>query len=193
MKDVCVERIMINNHLLKCSQKKKVLSLFTIEIFLCLASEMYKVSNGLSPPIVSNIFKQKDCQPYNLRLDSQFSRPLVRSVFHETQSISYLGPVIWDILLDSYKNLPNFSVFKNRIKKWKPENCPCRLCKTYISIVGFTQAFAPVSWMKRWYFSHSCLYQRKLVFKFLTFMLIIKFIAFQFYIKQLIPISMFIL
>ena len=54
----------------------------------CLATEMYKVSNGLSPPIVSNIFKQKDCQPYNLRLDSQFSRPLVRSVFHETQSIS---------------------------------------------------------------------------------------------------------
>ena len=104
----------------------------------CLATEMYKVSNGLSPPVVSNIFTQKNCHPYNLRLNSQFSRPLVRSVFHGTESISYLGPVIWDILPDSYKNLPNFSVFKNRIKKWKPENCPCRLCKTYISIVGFT-------------------------------------------------------
>ena len=83
----------------------------------CLATEMYKVSNGLSPPIVSNIFTQKNCHPYNLQLDSQFSRPLVRSVFHGTESISYLGPVIWDILPDSYKNLPNVSVFKNRIKK----------------------------------------------------------------------------
>ena len=25
----------------------------------CLATEMYKVSNGLSPPLVSNIFTQK--------------------------------------------------------------------------------------------------------------------------------------
>ena len=130
----------------------------------CLVTKIYKVSNGLSPPIVSNIFTQKNCHPYNLRLNSQFSRPLVRSVFHGTESISYLGPVIWDILPDSYKNLPNVSVFKNRIKKWKPENCPCRLCKTYISRLGFTQAFAPVSWMKLWNFSHSCLYKR--VFKF---------------------------
>ena len=104
----------------------------------CLATEMYKVSNGLSPPIVSSIFTHKNCHPYNLRLNSQFSRPLVRSVFHGTESISYLGPVIWDILPDSYKNLPNVSVFKNRIKNWKPENCPCRLCKTYISRLGFT-------------------------------------------------------
>ena len=83
----------------------------------CLASEMYKVSNWLSPPVVSNIFTQKNRHSYDLRFNSQFSRPHVRSVFHGTQSISYLGPVIWDILPDSYKNLPNFSVFKNRIKK----------------------------------------------------------------------------
>ena len=132
----------------------------------------------MSPPIVSNIFTQKKCHPYNLRLNSQFFSPLVRSVFHGTESISYLGPVIWDILSDCYKNLPNFSVFKNGIKKWKPENCPCRLCKTYISRLGFTEAFVPVSWMKLWYFSHSCLYKRELVFRFLNFMIIIKFIAF---------------
>ena len=104
----------------------------------CLATEMYKVSNGLSPPVISNIFTQKICYPYNLRLNSQFFRPLVRSVFHGTESISYLGPIIWDIPLGSYKNLPNFSVFKNRIKKWEPEKCPCGLCKTYISRVDFT-------------------------------------------------------
>ena len=60
----------------------------------CLATEMYKVSNGLSPPIANNIFTQKNCHPFKLRLDSQFSRPLVGSVFHGTKSISYLDPVI---------------------------------------------------------------------------------------------------
>ena len=103
-----------------------------------LATEMHKVINGLSPLVVSNIFTQENCHLYNLRLNSQFSKSLIRSVFHGTESTSYLGPVIWDILPGSYKNLPNFTVVKNSIKKWKPENCPCRLCKTYISRVDFT-------------------------------------------------------
>ena len=34
----------------------------------CLAEEMYKVSNGLSSSVVSNIYTQKNCNPYNLRL-----------------------------------------------------------------------------------------------------------------------------
>ena len=130
---------------------------------------MCKVSNRLSPPLVSNIFTQENSHPYNLRLNSQFSRPLVRSVSLGTESIFYLGPVIWDILPDSYKNLPNFCVFKDKIKIGKPENCPCRLCKTYIFRVGFTEASTLVSWMKLWYFSHSCLYR--------TFIFIIMFIA----------------
>ena len=40
----------------------------------CLATEMCKVSSGLSPPLVINIFAQKNCYPYNLRLNSQFSQ-----------------------------------------------------------------------------------------------------------------------
>ena len=81
-------------------------------------SEMYKLRNGLSPTVVSNILhKKKKCHPYNLRLNSQFSRPFVRSVFHENGKVSYLCSVIRFVLPDSYKNLPNFSVFKNSIKK----------------------------------------------------------------------------
>ena len=38
--------------------------------FQCLAEEMYKVSNGLSFPVVSNTYTQKKSNPYNLRLDS---------------------------------------------------------------------------------------------------------------------------
>ena len=32
----------------------------------CFTTEMYNVSNGLSPPVVRNIFTQKNCHPYNL-------------------------------------------------------------------------------------------------------------------------------
>ena len=67
----------------------------------CLVAEMCKVSKGLSPPVVSNTFTHKTCHLYNLRHNSQFSRPLVRSVLLRTKSLSYLGPVFWDILPDS--------------------------------------------------------------------------------------------
>ena len=59
---------------------------------------------------------------------------------HDTtgsESVSFLGPRIWDMLLDNYKNIDNLNTFKNRIKKWKPENCPCRFCKVYINNIGF--------------------------------------------------------
>ena len=49
---------------------------------------------------------------YNLRQISQFSRSLVKSVYQRTESISYLGPKIWDILPDDYKTIQNLDTFK---------------------------------------------------------------------------------
>ena len=95
----------------------------------CLVTEMYKVSKGLSAPIVSNIFTQKNCHPYNLRLNSQFSRLLVRSAFHGTKSISYLGPVIWDILPDSYKTYQVLVFLKTGLKNGNLKNVPADFAK----------------------------------------------------------------
>ena len=52
-------------------------------------------------------------------------------------TISYLGPKIWDILPNEIKEKETLEAFKVAIKKWKPENCPCRLCKCFIAGVGF--------------------------------------------------------
>ena len=55
-----------------------------------LATETYKLINNphLLPPIINRVFKlNSDCR-YNLNKISQFSRCLVRSVYHETDSIS---------------------------------------------------------------------------------------------------------
>ena len=35
------------------------------------------------------------------------------------------------------KNIDNLEHFKKEIKTWKPDNCPCRVCKVYIESVGF--------------------------------------------------------
>lgn len=71
-----------------------------------------------------------------MRNNSEFSTPIVKTVFHGTEIISYLGPIIRVILPLTSKELRSLKAFKNIIKKWKPENCPCRLCKTRIIRIG---------------------------------------------------------
>ena len=55
-----------------------------------LAAEMFKVSKNLAPPQMQEIFKLKDQLHYNLRYNSLFFRPLVKSVYKGTESLSLL-------------------------------------------------------------------------------------------------------
>ena len=63
--------------------------------------------------------------------------PNVRSVFHRSESILYLGTKIWDIVPLELKQLTSVVAFKKAVEEWKPKNCPCRLCKKYLSNLGF--------------------------------------------------------
>ena len=114
-----------------------------------LGIEMYKVSNGLcktkikcktnglSPEIMNEIFQIREESRYNLRYTSQFTIPPIHSVYNGRESVSYMGPKIWEPIPHAFKQINSLSGFKKAIKEWKPSNCPCRLCKTYISQVGF--------------------------------------------------------
>ena len=62
-----------------------------------LATEMFKVYRNISAPIFSEIIYRRD-KNYNLRINSDFAMPNVRSVFNGSESISYLGPKLWDII-----------------------------------------------------------------------------------------------
>ena len=50
-----------------------------------LATEMFKVYRNISPPIFSEIFHQRG-NNYNLRINSDFAMPNLRSVFHGSES-----------------------------------------------------------------------------------------------------------
>ena len=99
------------------------------------AIEMFKVSNELAVPLMNEIFVKR-YYAYNLRNPSDFMRPRFHSVFHVKEGISYLGPQIWNMIPVEMKNLTTISAFKRKVKKWKIENCLCRLCKPYIQNVG---------------------------------------------------------
>ena len=102
-----------------------------------LATEMYKVTNGFSPEIMNEIFQIREESRYNLRYTSQFTIPPIHSVYNGRESVSYMGPKIWELIPPAFKQINSLSGFKKAIKEWKPSNCPSRLCKSYISQVGF--------------------------------------------------------
>ena len=52
--------------------------------------EMFRSYNGLSPSLMNKVFKSKVENSCNLRQVSEFSRPMVNSVYHGTESISCL-------------------------------------------------------------------------------------------------------
>ena len=101
---------------------------------LCI--EMYKVVNGLSPSIFTNLFQVRQQKSYELPNKDYFLVPKAKSVFCE-QSVSVIGPKLWNSLPESFKNLGSLDLFKKKIKKWKPTICPCRICKIYFDGVGF--------------------------------------------------------
>ena len=101
-----------------------------------LATEMYKIINNLSPKIMNSIFPYTN-NPYNLRNKNPFQTSNVRSVFYGQETIYFRGPKIWILVPAEIKESKSLLEFKNKIKKWKPIGCKCRICKTYVSNLGF--------------------------------------------------------
>ena len=80
-----------------------------------LATEMFKVYRNISTAIFIEIFHRLDIN-YNLGINSDFAMPNVRPVFWGRESISYLGPKIWDIVPLELKELTSVVAFKKVLK-----------------------------------------------------------------------------
>ena len=78
--------------------------------------------NGHSPGIMNNIFKLRD----NPRL-----------LKYGFGSIPYRASQLWQQVRIDIREVASLAIFKNRIKTWKCENCPCRSCKRFVQNVGY--------------------------------------------------------
>ena len=97
-----------------------------------LAIELFKVISGNAPFLINEIFTRRDIPENsvvaNLRSQTDFYN------YHNPQSVRLgpetlraLGPKIWNIIPPDIKNSLSLAMFKRKIKKWLPVNCPCRL------------------------------------------------------------------
>ena len=97
-----------------------------------LAIELYKVVNGFSPDIMKDVFTLNENSCYNTRNKRTFHSRHIRTVHFGSETLSHLAPKTWELVPEEIKKLQSVASFQNAIKKCKPANCPCRLCRTYI-------------------------------------------------------------
>ena len=90
--------------------------------------------NGGSPEIMKGIFR---IHGDNVRHQNTFRRPIVNSVHNGTETVSFLGHKIWELIPTEIKELISLNSIKKVINKWKPVTCPCKRCGTYIHRVDF--------------------------------------------------------
>ena len=105
-----------------------------------LAIELFKVI-GNPPFLVDDIFTRRvipeNSVVANLRSQTDFyNYHIPQSVRFGTETLRALGPKIWNIIPPDIKNSLSLAIFKRKIKKCVPVNCPCRLCLNYVEGAG---------------------------------------------------------
>ena len=101
-----------------------------------LTTEGYKVNMGLTPQLIKELFPPST-HAYNLRSAYEFKLENIKTLHYATESLSFLGPEIWELVPLEIKSSRSLEEFKKKIKSWIPENCSCRLYKTYLHHIGF--------------------------------------------------------
>ena len=73
-------------------------------------------------------------KPYNLRNDPELQRRRNRTVYFRTESISSLAPKIWELVPSDIRSANSLEIFKEKIKFWTRDKCPCRLVKRILAM-----------------------------------------------------------
>ena len=89
-----------------------------------LATEIFRTKKELNPNIMEEIFTFKDVD-YELQNNRSLKIGNLKTVYDGTESLTNLGPKIWNVLPNEYKELKSHSTFKSRTSNWVTDECPC--------------------------------------------------------------------
>ena len=79
-----------------------------------LATEVYKVKMGLAPQLVKEL-SALSTHAYNLRSTYEFKLKNVKTVHYGTDSLSFVGPKIWELVPLEIKSSHSLEEFKKKI------------------------------------------------------------------------------
>ena len=74
---------------------------------------------------------------YNLQTQSDFFRNSVNGSKYSLNSIRFFASKVWQTVPVELKHLKSLEDFKNKIRRWEPDGCDCKLCKDFVSNLGY--------------------------------------------------------
>ena len=104
------------------------------------AIEMYKYHYNVSESSFYDVFRSTR-NSYNLRSQSDLEIPSVSTENFGKNSLKYFGPIIWNLVPARLRDIENLSEFKKEIRKWKFDDCLCRLCAKFYGKCWFYIGF----------------------------------------------------
>ena len=57
------------------------------------------------------------------------------------KSLQNLGARLWNQLPGEIQNIESIEKFKIYVKTWRPDRCPCTLCKTFVRGLGYVNIY----------------------------------------------------
>ena len=102
-----------------------------------LLTEVYKFLNGLSPPIMNEVFQTNDC-PYDLRNPRILASKHKSTIKYGINTIAFRGSQIWQNIPSEIRNSESLSLFKSNIKQIQSLPCRCKICRSFIANLEYT-------------------------------------------------------
>ena len=101
-----------------------------------LMTEIYKIVNGVAPSIMNCLFEFRS-NKYSIRNFEVLSTDFRRTVNYGIETITWRAASLWAKLPCEYNLATSLEEFNVKIKKYKRDTRPCRLCKIFQPNLGF--------------------------------------------------------
>ena len=66
----------------------------------------------MSPPVLSDLVRIRDCSSYNFRCQNILQVPQVRTIKYGKKSFRFAAAVLWNSFPDNFRHVSSFNQFK---------------------------------------------------------------------------------
>ena len=116
---------------------ESTIHIWNLKLFL---TEVYKLLNGLSPPIMNEVFQTIDCL-YDWRNPRAPASKHKFAIKYGINRIAVKGLRIWQNIPLEIRNSKSLTLFKSNIKQIQKLPCRRKICHSFIANLGYIAAF----------------------------------------------------
>ena len=102
-----------------------------------LTTEVFKAVNNTCPPNMKIFFDFRK-KRYSFKKFQEMIQEKLRNVRYGFGTALYRAPQLWSLAPTDLKSAPNVIQFKLKLKQWECTDCLWKLCRTYLSNIGYT-------------------------------------------------------